>query len=408
MNILMLGWELPPRISGGLGKACAGLLSGIEQIGGMTVRFVLPTLFGDEQVRQSRWHQFYALDSQTNAPDVKRIVESKKSTSESGSSIAAATQMLGHQASLPSAYSADVMRDVLSYADKVVQLDWGDVPFDLVHAHDWLTFPAAANLLYRKKVSKLVVHVHSTELDRSDQPSEEIAEIEKMGMRMAEKIVAVSHYTRKRLVDDYAQDPAKIEVIYNAPDSLTEVILPRGRTEKLVTFIGRITQQKGPTNFVEAACKVILKIPDVRFVMAGDGDLLSSTKALVAGRGMAHLFTFPGFLANEDIANLLSRSSVLVMPSLAEPFGLVAAEAIQAGVPVVLSRRSGIAEVVDAVLSVDPTDTDEISAAIVRLLQDDGLSHSLSQRAALQLRRLTWRASAQRLHRLYTGVLNGL
>ena len=399
MDILMLGWELPPRISGGLGNACAGLLEGIEQIGGMKVTFVLPRLFGDEYINQTETISLHALATTSSLNEggfQKRRYFDSRVLEENCSNAT-------HQ----STYDGDLVCDVFEYAKIIGDFDPARIPFDIIHAHDWLTYPAAIGLQQKTK-RKLVVHVHSTEIDRAEDPNEDILEIEAAGMRAADKIVAVSEYTKNNLINRYGLDPNKIEVIYNAVGKLTKgesIDDSVNPGDEIVTFLGRVTYQKGPRYFVEAACKVLEQRPRVKFVMGGDGNLLPHMKELVKKKGIEKSFVFPGFLSSEQVFSLLSKSRALVMPSVSEPFGLIAAEAIELLVPVVASSRSGIVEITSGVLSVDPTNANEIALAILSVLGDESLAMELVGRAKAELAALSWRSSAEKLRLVYASTL---
>lgn len=371
----MLGWELPPSITGGLGMACDGLLRGLDEAGGTSVQFMLPS----------------SPASFSGYPPTIRLVElddGEKSPRPDSS---------------PDAYAGDSERSSQYAIAALNALDSvGD--FDLIHAHDWLTFDAALHIK-RLTGKPLVVHIHSTEHDRSGYHGANaiITELERKGMDTADRIVAVSHYTKEGLVRNYGQAGQKIDVVYNAgAQAETQPITPN---DGCISFIGRITEQKGPEIFVDAAVRIRETVPDARFVMAGDGNLMPMVRSLVRLLGLAGAFSFPGFINRDEVQRLLHRSRVLVMPSLSEPFGLVALEAIQAGVPVVLSRNCGLSERIKSAVYVDPEDVNAIADATIRLLNDPERARERARAASREAARLTWTESARTLQGVYETAL---
>lgn len=381
MNILMFGWEFPPYISGGLGTACAGLTKGLDAVGGVRTTFVLPS----GPYRASNEHFVDSI----------RFVEIE----------AAADQAAAPR---PGSYGgASLTGEAMRYAGSAARMLGTADAFDVIHAHDWLTYLAG---VHAKKVSgkPLVVHVHSTEFDRSGETyNKDIYKIERLGMDMADRIVAVSNYTRDIIIARYAQDPDKIVTIYNATEKhAVSRPLRSGAVERpLVTFLGRITYQKGPEYFIEAARMVLQRGKDVSFIMAGDGDLLPRMKSLVAALGIADHFTFPGFIDAAGVAELFARSDVYVMPSVSEPFGIAALEAINAQVPTIISSNCGLAELVDSVIKLAPDDCAGIADAIVRLIDDPAYALRLAAGASGELRKVSWDESAGSLKGLYAELV---
>lgn len=356
----MLGWELPPKINGGLGMACAGLRRALWQSGETEVCFVLPRVFGGESQEEGR---LIAL-----LPNCRT-----------------------------SAYGASCHDDANAFGSAVEGLS-GNI--DLIHAHDWLTIPAA--LALRERLRKpLVLHIHSTEYDRSGAlPDDSIVAIERAGMDAATCIIAVSESTRRQLIRRYKQAPEKVVTIYNGVD--LPAFAPRSLMQPpLVTFIGRITYQKGPLCFVEAAYHMLRFTPELQFVMAGEGDMLDSARDLARSLGLERHISFPGFLDRDGIAALLAKTDVFVMPSVAEPFGIVALEAMAAGVPVVLSRNAGVAEVVSAVVKVDADDATSIARAVLDLIRCPDSTRAMVADAQQEVRALNWSASVARLLDVY-------
>lgn len=410
MNILMLGWEYPPHITGGLGTACHGLLRGLRQIGSCNVAFVVPRLSGGED------DSVATLISAENLPE-----RSLCARSTDISEVAWLRKYIGACAGSPPShkspaiaggnmsgggYQGHSISGAIVYENRASAIEDEAGPFDLIHAHDWLTFLAGVRLK-RKSGRPLIAHVHSTELDRSGAFfNQNIFGVEKFGMQEADLVVAVSGYTRRVIVQRYGINPDKVIVIHNACEH-EGVNTDQPSGGRLVSFIGRITSQKGPRHFVEAAAMVLKKIPDANFVMAGDGDLLPLMKALVSMKGLADRFSFPGFLDQIGVRSLLRQSNVYVMPSESEPFGIGALEAIHAGVPVVLSKNCGVSEMIRSAPQVDPTEGTVLADAIVELLTQPLLATQRVAMAREEARVHTWKDAAVSLTNSYREILMG-
>ncbi|WP_102304119.1 glycosyltransferase family 4 protein [Dyella sp. AD56] len=376
MKVLMLGWELPPSITGGLGMACDGLLRGISDVGGVSVQFMLPAP---------------PMPFANYPPTIGVLqLDGCEEPQPAVGQLSSAYEDHGQKASR---YAKAVLRSF----DRINE-------FDLIHAHDWLTFEAALHVK-RMTGKPLVVHIHSTEQDRSGYhpANPAITALERDGMDAASRIVAVSRYTKNSLVHRYGQAADKIDVIYNAGDRI-EMQSPTP-SEGCISFIGRMTEQKGPEIFVEAASRIHEVMPDARFVMAGDGNLMPMIRSLVRSLGLKDVFSFPGFIDREAVSQLLQRSRVLIMPSLSEPFGLVALEAIHAGVPVVLTRNSGLSEQIENVIRVDPEDIDAITEATIQLMRDPDRALAQAKAAAQEAAHLNWTKSATALLGVYRSVI---
>lgn len=379
MRVLMLGWELPPSISGGMGVACDGLLRGICTVGGASIQFVIPTV----------------SPAPAAYPPAIRLVELADYEESLRTSLLSHTTSAGY-IEKADRYSAAVLRALDRIDD-----------FDLVHAHDWLTFGAALEI---KRVTgkPLVAHIHSTERDRSPHhPANPIiVALERCGMDAADCVVAVSQYTKGCLIRDYGQSARRVKVIYNAGTDRAAARTGALPAESgYITFVGRITGQKGPEAFVKAALEIRNAVPSARFVMAGDGDLLPMIRLLVEKLGMTEAFSFPGFIDREEIAQLLAQSRVLVMPSLSEPFGLAALEAIHACVPVVLSKNCGLTERVPSAICVDPEEVQAIAAAAIDILQNPVPARARAQAVSCEAAHLDWAVSAKQLLGVYRTVL---
>jgi glycosyltransferase involved in cell wall biosynthesis len=280
-----------------------------------------------------------------------------------------------------------------------------DAEFDLVHCHDWLTMPAglAAHL---RSGRPLVVHVHSTEMDRSrPRPDPGIRQIEALGMAGSDRTVVVSRYARSRALADYEVPAHKVTVVHNGTSSDLPVFFhgfERAVTaEPVVLFLGRITWQKGPLHFVEAAARLRRRLPKSRFVMAGAGDLLPAARQRAQELGLGEAMAFPGFLGRGDVARALAEADVLVMPSESEPFGIVALEAAAYALPVVASCHSGVTEVLPDTPSVEPTDHEGLAECLFRLLRDPSYHGSVARRNYEAARRQTWDVAARELVAIY-------
>jgi len=296
----------------------------------------------------------------------------------------------------------DLMQETERYARLAVALTRKN-EYDVIHAHDWLTYPAGLAL---KAVSRkpLVVHVHSTEFDRSgNNVNQKVYEIERAGMQGADRVIAVSQLTKSICVRRYGVSPGKVDVVYNGIER--EIQQPAATaiesTDKIVLFLGRITMQKGPEYFIAAAQRVLEILPDVKFVLAGSGDMALRMIELAANMGIGHKVLFTGFLRGKDVDKVYRMADCYVMPSVSEPFGLAALEAINHNVPVILSKTSGASEVLQHVLKVDFWDIDEMANKIVAVLRHPPLSTTLKEHGSFELHRLTWEGAAERCIQSY-------
>jgi glycogen synthase len=301
------------------------------------------------------------------------------------------------------AYGPDLLLEVERYAQVASEIA-KRFSFDVIHAHDWMTYPAG---IAAKEVSgkPLIVHVHATEYDRAGEHVDtRVHNIETKGMQEADCVVTVSEWTKKIAVTKYKIDAEKVKVVHNG------IILKKPQKiefnsplkhSPIVTFLGRVTHQKGPLYFVDAAKKVLNEIPDARFIVAGSGDLLPTMIQRVAQAGMSSRFHFTGFLKGKDIERIWSISNVYVMPSVSEPFGIAPLEAIQAGVPVIISKQSGVAEVMPHAISVDFWNTSALAEAICSVLKYKSLYRTLKKNSKAEIRRVTWDKAAKTLNHLY-------
>lgn len=426
MKILMFGWEFPPHISGGLGTACYGLTKGLSKVPGLEVTFVVPKAFGDEENDAVR------LVGANEIPVVKRNfsiegfmrelnlvqvgvdlipyldpVEYKNQVAQRKqySTVTQQTEHIG-KLEFTGKYGPDLFKEISNYA-LVASVLGTEVEFDLIHAHDWLTYPAgiAAKLVSGKP---LIVHVHATDFDRSGgNVNPEVFAIEKQGMQLADKVITVSNLTRKIVIEKYEVDPAKVVTVYNAvePVAIKEnLITERPFNEKIVTFLGRITMQKGPEYFIEVAHKVLQRMDNVRFVMAGSGDMMNKMIARAAKLKIMDKFHFTGFLTGDDVYRMFYMSDVYVMPSISEPFGISPLEAMQSNVPVIISHQSGVAEILNHAVKVDFWDINAMADAIYGILNYPALHTMFSKHGKIEVEGLKWETSAQKVKEVYDMV----
>ena len=411
----MFGWEFPPHIAGGLGTACYGMTRGLAR-NGVEVVFVMPRAYGDEDQRFVRV---------VNASDVETIGtrdhEFSEELLEKVSFIHIDSNMLPYispeeyaayhdefvrsgrthewtdvwkqRYTFSGKYGANLMEEVARYAMVAAQVAKDlEGQFDVIHAHDWLTYFAG---IAAKRVSgkPLVVHMHATEFDRSGENiNRRVYAIEKAGMQAADRVIAVSELTRRIVIGKYGIPADKVVTVHNAVrfGESEEAAPERAVKDKVVTFLGRITYQKGPDYFVEAAAKVLQRVSDVRFVMAGSGDLMNH---------------FTGFLKCGGVQRMFRLSDVYVMPSVSEPFGISPLEAMRSGVPVIISRQSGVAEVLDYAIKVNYWDVDALADAIYGLLTYPALGRMFASKGLEEVTGLKWTNAAAKIKTVYETVV---
>lgn len=447
MRILMLGWEFPPYISGGLGQACFGLTRALDAMG-HDITFVLPRPVdramgtapgrvaikapgdvtreadsglltagaargaGDWKTTGLSRTRFIRIPAtfadpypsfEAQAFPAGRDVEEVRAgvaalPAETTLDANAAAGGPSGQAVAAPVYGFDLVADANRYATLAVALTRGE-QFDVIHAHDWLTFPAGI-MLAAISGKPLVVHLHSTEHDRAgNNPNPSVVDLERAGMQAAARVFAVSQLTKSVIVRRYGIAPSKIDVVYNGIDAEPPLFVRAAKDpagERIVLFLGRITWQKGPEHFINAAKRVLDVAPRTRFVLAGSGDMSLRMMELANTLGIGSRVHFTGFLGEQDVARVLDLADVFVMPSVSEPFGIAALEALSHQVPVILSRTSGAAEVIQHALKVDFWDVDDLANKIVALLGNPALASTLRVNSAAEVARLDWSTAAQR------------
>jgi glycogen synthase len=495
MRVLMLGWEYPPHITGGLGNACRGLARALGRQG-IHVRFVMPRpdsgthdndgldtvlidpaqptdpsnshapdgCHGSDSYQtpvlsaplidpltnlptsiipplphavhvwqihmDAPWHSVYP-GGQAQPPPSPTLPATPPTPAppnhQAKTHAAAILQNLFDPSSSPSVfhpipetrnpepgslpYPSDAVAGARAFADAVLQR-LIDEPFDLIHANDWVTFPAALALGKAWGVP-VVLHVHSLERDRSplgENPA--IREIEASSVAMATAIIAVSRHTRLDLINQYGLNPDRAFVVYNGVE-LASVWANLGQIHRddqdrlgsTVLFLGRVTAQKGPLEFLRACAKVRQRLPRTFFVLAGDGDLLPECKALAHELGLSDQISFTGFLSPLEVQQTLDQADVLVVPSLSEPFGLVVLEAASRGVPTIVSHHAGVAEAMHHLVTCDPENTIDIADKILGVLKHSDMREELRIGARAELLRLSWDAGARRCLDVYAKAL---
>lgn len=454
IKVLMLGWEFPPHISGGLGVACEGLTAALIKTDEVQIHFVTPratdvensnlTVQGANTIevrkrRRRKTNQTVSAKSTgvneiTTGETVLEVttIESPLTPYETplrtghdfltrwNASVGEPSEehhvteiiddshddhMTTH--SFEGGYGSKLFYEVEKYTEVISSFALQN-NFDIIHAHDWMTFPAAI-AIKRATGKPLTIHVHATEFDRAGTGGSEVVyEMERIALKSADRIIAVSVLTRKTLIERYGADPEKVTVVYNGMKFKKNLPLsndshPLG--EQLVSFVGRITFQKGPEYFIDAAEKVLKEFPDCHFVMAGAGDAMPAMIKRVIAKRLSDRFHFTGFLNRNDVARLLSFTRVYVMPSVSEPFGLTALEAVNAGVPVVISLQSGVSEVLPDAIKVDFWDTDALAQAICGVLRYPLLSETMRQRALNSVSSISWDAAAAKVLNVYSELL---
>lgn len=421
----MFGWEFPPHISGGLGTACFGLTKGLAKHD-VEIIFVVPKAHGDENQEAVRlvnasdinvnmkeslykeyWKRIEYMEIGSSiipyvSPEEFERIHSQKELDK----ISQDSNVFADRFEFSGTYGKNLLEEVSRYALVASALAMSK-DFDIIHAHDWLTYPAG---IAAKSVSgkPLVVHVHATEFDRSgENVNTQVFDIEKKGMEEADKIIAVSNFTRNIIIEKYGIPEDKVVTVHNAVESAERKDVNGSKyvPEKIVTFLGRITFQKGPDYFIEAARLVLERDDNVVFVMAGSGDLMEKMIRRVAQLRIGHKFHFTGFLQGTNVDRMLAMSDVFVMPSVSEPFGIVPLEAMRSNVPVVISKQSGVSEVLKHALKVDFWDVHGMADAIYGVTHYEGLSKMFSKYGKDEVESLKWEHSGLKVKEVYEEII---
>ena len=409
MRVLMFGWEFPPHIAGGLGTACYGIVKGLAYNGVQTL-FVMPSASGDEDQSAARIInasdvpvesfdstvdefldkvKFVRIGSNmipyVDPEEFHEMVESERRLQSEN-----LTKCIGTKFRFSGRYGSNLMEEVAHYAmvGGTIAMEHKD-EFDIIHAHDWLTYLAG---------------IAAKELIDS-----RVYDIEKRGMMAADKVIAVSDLTRNIVINKYGIDPEKVVTVHNAVDfsGRENLKVERGVRDKVVTFLGRITFQKGPEYFIEAAAKVLKRTSGVRFVMAGSGDMMNRCIRHVAKLGISDRFHFTGFLRGAEVQKMFAMSDVYIMPSVSEPFGISPLEAMRSNVPAIISNQSGAAEVLKYAFKVDFWDVDAMADDIYALLKYPALADFAAREGYDEVNRLKWNIATAKLKNIYESVVGG-
>ena len=416
MKALMFGWEFPPHILGGLGTASYGLTKGMAMQPDMDITFVIPKPHGDED------QSFLKIVGACNVPVVWKENSWEHVNNRIGSMMhpdeyfwlrngikydynRIYTNELGC-IDFSGRYPDNLIEEISNY-EAVASVLAHQIDFDIIHSHDWLTYPAG---VFAKQITgkPLVIHVHATDFDRSrGQVNPTVYSIEKRGMDLADHIMTVSELTRKIVIEKYHQHPSKVTTVHNAVEPLPEAdkFKKTPRQDKVVTFLGRITMQKGPEYFVEAAHRVLQKTKAVRFVMAGSGDMMQAMIDLAARRGIADRFHFTGFLKGSQVHEMLAESDVYIMPSVSEPFGISPLEAMQVGTPTIISKQSGCAEILTHAIKIDYWDIDAMADAIYSIVKNPAMYNSLRNLGRDEVNNIKWYDAGLKVRAIYDKVM---
>ncbi|WP_338669655.1 glycosyltransferase family 4 protein [Pseudodesulfovibrio methanolicus] len=426
MRVLMFGWEFPPYISGGLGTACLGLTKGLAHLG-TDILFVLPKLDSDEEAHHLTLLGANRLRTKVGVSEIRKLqerlsvlevlsplrpylTETEYRSLLEQNELVTAEDIFGElKNDFAGGYGENLMAEIVRYSLIGAHLGLTE-KFDVIHSHDWLTTPAG---IEAKRVSgkPLVVHAHALEFDRSgEHVNQRVYDIERAGFEAADRIIAVSHFTKETIVNRYSIDPAKITVVHNAVEKdrrLGHLRVKKPFKEKLVLFLGRITFQKGPDYFVEAAAKVLEKHHDVRFAMAGSGDMFPRMVERMAELRMGDRFHFTGFVRGTDVERIYAMSDLYVMPSVSEPFGITPLEAMVFDVPCIVSKQSGVAEVLEDAVKVDFWDVDRLAEEIGDILTNEKRAKTLVAQGRETLKKIQWDRAAEKVLDVYRQLTGG-
>ncbi len=391
----MFGWELPPFNSGGLGVACYGLSKALAK--NADILFVLPR----------------KVD--VNADFLKLLFANNIRVTTIDSPLSPYMTPTGYKLLSEdiTLYGNTLFEEVMRYASEARKIAMRE-QFDIIHAHDWLSFPAG---MVAKEVSgkPLVVQLHSTEYDRCGglNLNQGVYEIEKRGMQYADRVIGVSNLTKMIIQEHYGIPESKVFAVHNRinadeydPNSYDRIFNIKKDGKKVVLFAGRITLQKGPDYFLQTARRVLDFDQNVLFVMAGSGDMEHRMMQDAASLGISDKFIFTGFLRGKELSHIFKMADIFVMPSVSEPFGIAALESIIHGTPVILSKQSGVSEVVQNALKVDFWDIDEMANKILSILQHDSLHSTLKENGENEVRVFSWDTAAAECLNIYRDIIH--
>lgn len=398
----MFGWEFPPFNSGGLGTACYGITKSLSKKG-VEITLVLP--------REFKLTENFVNLIPAKLPKIKiKKVDSLLVPYATKQAYKRRFLLLSENGNLGNNYCKDLFEEVVRYsliAESIAE----EVPHDIIHTHDWMTFLSG---IRAKEVSKkpLVAHVHSTELDRSGGHgvNPQVYRIEKEGIDKADRVIAVSNFTKEKIIRSYGVSERKINIVHNAIEK-DEFSLAGCRNyfniygKKIVLFLGRITLHKGPDYFLRAAKKVLDKKSNVVFVISGSGDMERQIVEQAASLDIADKILFTGFLRNDQLKNIYKIASLYVMPSVSEPFGITSLEAVASGTPVLISKQSGASEVLNHCLKADFWDIDEMANKIIAVLENEELGECLSGNGLVEIDKCRWDSAAEKIIEVYSQLM---
>ncbi|HLC60732.1 MAG TPA: glycosyltransferase family 4 protein [Candidatus Nanoarchaeia archaeon] len=401
MKVLMFGWEFPPLSSGGLGTACYGLTKSLSGKG-VEITFVLPSA---ADITDADFIKFRSANEIVNLK-IRKIPSTLRPYITSENYSRYMSQKSGRIAKI---YGSTLLDEVYRYtlaAEKIAE----EEDFDIIHCHDWMTFGAGIGAK-RKKNRPLVLHVHSTEHDRTGGHSvnQHVYDLERKGLQKADKIIAVSNFTKDRIMKHYSVPSGKIAVVHNAVDfsqNYYEEQMHLKGSDRIVLFLGRLTLQKGPDYFVYAAKKILEHEKNVKFIIAGTGDMEPFVIEKAAELGISSKIMFAGFLSPEDVEKAYKTADIYVMPSVSEPFGITALEAMKNKTAAIVSKQSGVSEVINHCLKADFWDVDELSNQIISVLRYDPLQDALKENGYLESRKFNWDTPADKCIDVYNQLIN--
>ena len=403
MRVMMFGWEFPPFNSGGLGTACYGLTKGLAA-NDVEVIFVVPSAPNDFDVKHLRMiiAERYPGVKKIDVKKIPSLLAPYRTSKEYDEGYARLSEDDRRN------YGRSIYEETERYAEHA-KISAANENFDIIHAHDWMSFKAG---IKAKEVSKkpLVVHVHATEFDRTaGYCNQYIYDIEKEGMLKADAIVAVSNFTKNKIINHYGIDPGKINVVHNAVEfyqnSYAKELFKLKKYYKIVLFLGRVTIQKGPDWFLYAAKRVLDFNDRVKFIIAGSGDMEARIIEKAADLGIADSVLFAGFVPDNMLDAMYQLADLYVMPSVSEPFGITPLEAIRNGIPVIISKQSGVSEVLENCVKVDFWDTHLMADKIIELLKDKKEYNRLKKDGREEVKKIKWEDSARKCIGVYNKVL---
>ncbi len=403
MNVLVLGWEYPPFHSGGLGVASKNLTAGLALNPGLKLHFALPAFVYDKVNGQSGHNEFDLVKNKNKNIKIKKIASTINSPYLNEINYQEFLEAINLPQNVKEIYGKNLFEEIERYALEMENFV-NNKKYDLVHAHDWITFEAGIKIKNKQNIP-LIAHVHATEYDRTGgNPAENIYQKERRGMEKANKIIAVSNYTKEIIKKEYGIPEHKINVVHNGVETSYKNTQKKERNpheRKTVLFLGRLTLQKGPDWFIHIAKKVLEQKKDVDFLIAGEGEMMPRLVKDVIENELKDHVHFLGFVGEKEREKAFRNSDAYILSSVSEPFGLSAVEAAQRGVPVALSKQSGVREVLYHSLQADFWDIDKMANNILAILEYPALSKTLANKATNSLVHLTWENQAKIVNNIY-------